>query len=103
MDNSTRSIESLEAGTLRKPRLIVPLFKSLVILQVLRGFFYGQKEVDRILYCAILILYKQSCTATERTYNVKNIEITNYADLAEMSTDTIIQTIKPLIERFSQC
>lgn len=74
-----------------KQKMLLDISGAMTIITIMDNDDAGKKASEQI---------KMKC---QRTYNVKNIEITNYADLAEMSTDTIIQTIKPLIERFSQC
>lgn len=38
-----------------------------------------------------------------RTYNIKHIQVEDYADLGEMTTQQVIKIIKPLIEKYSQC
>ena len=38
-----------------------------------------------------------------RTYNIKHIQIEEYSDLGEMSTQQVVDIIKPIIEKYSQC
>ena len=74
-----------------KQKLLLDISGAMTIITLMDNDEAGKKASQQI---------HNKC---HRTYNIRNIELSDYADIGDMPTEMVIERIKPIIEQYTLC